>query len=294
MRKQVIEFLQSEPNPDSGFLKPRNGGYEEDQFFAGLKMVDPEGNLQLEELLLKLVRRLNEDNPVLCNITNNVFRRGVLRLLWAIHDSIKKVDPAYAKFAAWLGTKSGRYGIISFNWDLQAELLLTQANVPWSYSLGLGIPVIKPHGSVNWNSYLRDGLVAHSSSWQPIRQGSKLSYIRKTPIENPHLDEVLPQLIYSVFPGDSDHPESYGDLKLLWSDATTLIDTAVEVVFIGYSFPAYDLCASQFFKSHIQGKNAVAVNPSCRDLKRIESILGGNVELLRQKFEDCPYAQRAN
>ena len=51
------------------------------------------------------------------------------------HNLIVEVAPAYRNFAAWLGMDQRQHGVISFNWDLQAELRLTQESIRWRYTL---------------------------------------------------------------------------------------------------------------------------------------------------------------
>ena len=46
--------------------------------------------------------------------------------------------------------------MVSFNWDLICERALDDAGVPWDYSARTApIPVIKPHGSLNWTNHLQ-------------------------------------------------------------------------------------------------------------------------------------------
>src|SRR5437867_2617012 len=187
MKEQVVHFLEAERHSAYwSFMKPGNGGYDRGQFYAGLEIINPEKNLQFEELLLALGTRLKKTIDVdPCYITAKVLRIGAARLLWAIHNSIWEVAPSYKNFAAWLGMHQLPHGVISFNWDLQTELLLTQAQVPWSYSIGSGVPIIKPHGSITWSGHLREGLVPEYAYWQAIAPCSKLSFDSTQPLSNP-------------------------------------------------------------------------------------------------------------
>ena len=218
-----------------------------------------------------------------------MLRTGVARLLWKIHNSIEEVAPAYKNFAAWLGMEQ-QHGIISFNWDLQAELLLQQAHIPWSYSLASGVPIIKPHGSINWNGYRREKLLA-DYPWQPVGPSSMLSFDPNKPLSNPDESGINRNLNYMLFPGDPDLPEFDEDVRLLWRDASCLIDRADMVVFVGYSLPDYDSYARKFFKDSLHGKNIIVVNPSTDDLRRFTSVFGTDAQLRHEKFLECPYAQ---
>ncbi len=294
MKNEVICFLSREQHSSYwGFMQPWDGGYEKGRFFDGIEKIDANEKLQFEELLLKLSEqpKCRSEDPYLR--TNEVLRIGAARRLWEIHESCTDVKPPYKNFARQLLTAWHRRGIISFNWDLQAERLLHQAKVPWHYDVTAQgrLPVIKPHGSINWNRYLQEGLHTSYPFWQPIRTDSRLSSNCDDPLANPG---NFPNLNYMIFPGDPDLPESDEDVGLLWEDAGRLMDKADEVVFIGYSFPHYDQHSSKFFKDRVRGKKIVAVNPSPDHLHEFKSVLGAEaaeIELRKETFLDCPYAQ---
>ena len=293
MKGQVIHFLEAERHSAYWtFMKPGNGGYGRGQFYAGLEIIDPDNDLQFEELLVALRKRLKQNIAIdPCHITEKVLRIGAARLLWAIHNSIWEVATSYKNSAGWLGMKGLPHGLISFNWDLQAELLLTQANVPWSYSITSGIPVIKPHGSITWSGHLREGLVPEYAYWQSIAVGSNLSFDSAEPLSNPFKQGINMNLNYMIFPGDPDLPDADADVALLWRDVAAVIKNAECVAFIGYSLPAYDSYAARFFKEAVQAKKIVAINPAFDHLQRFKALFGDAVELRQEKFKECPYGR---
>ena len=75
-----------------------------------------------------------------------------LCLLWKKHQMMPDLPEAYSRFAR---VASDSVGIMSLNWDLVCELALYTADIKWSYSTGRGIPVVKPHGSINWTNHSR-------------------------------------------------------------------------------------------------------------------------------------------
>ena len=263
-------------------MEPGNGGYEDGQFVKGLQIIEQEkGELGFEELMIKLRKK----NDGLCVITYDQLRTGSHCLLWKIHESIKEVAPAYKNFAGWIRKKQ-QCGIISFNWDLQVELLLDQAKLSWGYSPESDVPIIKPHGSINWSQHPIQGVTAYSSLWKPIRPGCNFMCILNDPFMNPKLSEVVPQLNFLLFPGD---PEDNKDLDMLWKDALEIMNTAEEIVFIGYSFPDYDSYTQDIFKDNIQNKKIIVINPSIAHLQKSKSVLGMDVEVHQKKFSDCLY-----
>ena len=295
LRKHVISFLESDRNNWHGFLEPWNGGYQKGQFYEGLQVIEGDDELPFEELLLRLKERIKAGGDGPFHITNDQIRIGVRRVLWEIHKSTQVMGTAYKNFAERIRLNQGRNSIISFNWDLQVERLLSEAEVPWCYwPVDHGpVPVIKPHGSINWNSYRRQDYSAGYMGWVPVR-GTKLSYDGANPLLDHQIDDVTPQLSHMLYPGDSDLPESDEDLEPLWRYAACLLDSAEEIVFIGYSFPSYDQRSRCFFTNKVKNKAVIAINPSWNDLRKFQSILGrvaARIDFCPQSFGKCQYAQ---
>ena len=105
-------------------MEPGDGGFEEGRFRAGLQMIEDDGELQFEELLLKLSERKRQVEIDPFFATHFMLCLGARLRLWEIYNSIDEVKPAYSSFAAWFRTDWQQHGIISFNWDLQAERAL--------------------------------------------------------------------------------------------------------------------------------------------------------------------------
>lgn len=295
LREKVISFLKSEDNDRRRFLDSWNGGYQKGQFFEGLHMVEGDNELAFEELLLKLKERIKSGDKGPFYITNDEMRIGARRVLWEIENARCLLKPAYKNFGDWLRLNRKRSGIISFNWDLLAERIVKEAGVPWCYWLGEeeALPVIKPHGSINWNRYLRNGLIAHYPCWTRIR-GTGLSFDDKNPFSDCQLDDVVPQLSHLLYPGDSDAPKSDDDLEAIWRDASRLLERAREVVFIGYSFPNYDQYSLCFFRDRMKNKRVTVINPSLADLQKFKRVLGtvgAEVDFRQKSFGKCEYAQ---
>jgi hypothetical protein len=223
-------------------------------------------------------------------------RVGCARLLWCIQNSIWKVESPYSNFASLMGQSldSGfPNAILSFNWDLLAERALTEAGVPWSYSVEdkSKIAILKPHGSINWSGYLRDSLRAEYGGWRPISKSNKLSFDVSDPLSNSDKQDVNSGLRYMIFPGDPDSAEDDADLKLIWSEIENAIEERDNLAFIGYSLPQYDTFALNFLKRAATGKSLTAFNPSDSDLSRFRDAFGDDIKLTHEKFEHCPYAQ---
>ena len=292
MKDRVLDFIAEDRHPSYwGWLQPGCHEYKKGPFFECLSMIDPNQKLQFEELLIELKRRCENEKEGPFWITYDVLRTAARRLLWKIHESTDSLEAPYKAFAARIASKWPQYGFISFNWDLLIERILQDENIPWAYSMGNAVPIVKPHGSINWNKFMQEGLYAHSANWRPLGVGRKLCFDQQAPLVDADKEEIVPNLRHLVFPGDLDLPENIEDQKLLWQDAACLLDSAEEVVFIGYSFPIYDGYARSFFRDKTQGKKIVVVNPSSDGPSIFTTVLGTPIEHCRKTFGESSFAQ---
>jgi hypothetical protein len=297
LKERVIHFLEAERHSAyQVFLEPGNGGFARGQFYAGLDLIDPNGTLGLEEILVLLRKRLqtaNNSDP--CYITRDVLRIGCARLLWCIQNSIWKVSPCYEGFTTWLRPDSAvlSNAVLSFNWDLLVEQSLSDSKLLWTYSTSAPgrIPVLKPHGSINWSGHLREGLRAEYAGWKPIAPGSKLSFDASEPLSNPNKQEINSSLRYMLFPGDPELPREDADLAKIWSEASAAINDRDVIVFIGYSMPDYDSFAAEFFTQFAGRKQIEVYNPSAEHLEKFRALFGSGVQLFAQSFQGSPYAR---
>lgn len=295
LKERVVRFVEDERHPlYQAFLEHGTGGYPRGRFRAGLDAVDPRGTLGFEEVLISLRHMLKEaDTCSPCFIARDVLQSGCARLLWSIHNAIQKLSPCYGNFACWLRRETGTKpdAVISFNWDVLAESALWDSTVPWSYSASGAnrVPVLKPHGSINW-IHLREGLTSSYPHWKPIAVGSQLCFDASRPLSDPDPQESNPCLRYMLFPGDPELPDHDNDLKLVWSEVKRAIAERDELVFLGYSMPEYDTFTAQFFKQ-FGSKNIEVYNPSEEHLERFKTVFGTKAQLFKKTFQDSPYGQ---
>jgi hypothetical protein len=273
------------------FLEPGNGGFKDGQFYAGLNFIDPKGDMEFEELLIALSQRLKAPASAGPSyITDRVLRMGCARLLWCFQNSVWRASSCYQNFAARLGSTPGD-AVVCFNWDLLVEKMLADAAVPWSYCVSdPGVPVLKPHGSINWSGHLRERLRAEYDGWRPLGPGSQLCFDAREPLSNPNKQEINSSLRYMIFPGDPDLPGEDADVAWLWDQIRSAISGRDSLVFIGYSLPEYDSFASEFFRSAAKGKEVEAYTPSADHLSRYRALFGAAAVLWQETFEQCKYA----
>lgn len=296
LKDRVIHFLEAEQHYRYvDHIRP-DGNFPKGQFYAGLEYIDPEGNLGFEELLIKLshYRKLSQSyNP--CYVTDQVLRIGVNRLFWCITYFIERLKGCYTNFAHDLKKNEGEWRIVSFNWDILVEKSLSDIGASWRYSLtpnDRSIPIIKPHGSINWNSFAHNAnIVSKYSGWKSIGVDSTLSYDACRPLENSDLADQNDDYRYCLYPGDPDQPEAHADLERLWKDVHGAIQSAEKVIFIGYSLPEYDSYAGSTFRELCKNKAVDVYDPSPTTLERFQKAFP-HAERKRLGFKDTPYALR--
>lgn len=273
----------------------------QEQFCEGLRLAETEAkraDLHFEELLLELTRQLrNAHSSDPRHTTRRLLRAVTGRLLWDRQEALRcaPLPIAYEAFARNVQRQAGdrlRNAIVSFNWDLVAEWCLKSRGVPWLYSNSSGpVPVLKPHGSINWSKHLQEGVSAEYNGWQPVSRDSKFCYDRRHPFHDPFPNGVQEDLRGPmIFPGDSDDPGENESLRLLWDQVEAVMSARERLVFIGYSLPSYDCKAVDLLARCSRGKHVEIVNPNREHLQRFAEVFGAGVQLDPNRFEASSYA----
>ena len=144
--------------------------------------------------------------------------------------------------------------LVSFNYDTIFEQSLP-ASMAAQY-IGLGesggvVPLLKPHGSVNW-MFAEDGAIAVSTKPK-----------RAVIVAPTHLKFVSTEV-------RADHTtagylDQSSEIKEIWADMERRMKEARALVFIGYSFPLADLYFSSVLRSVLADReynpDVVVVNP---------------------------------
>lgn len=295
LRELLINFMENDRHPIYETFIQAGQGFENGQFYEGLKTTDPHSRLAFEELLTELQRvcaNAAPDDPR--HTTLRVLRMGCARLLWQKQNAISKVSPAYENFARrfFKPAQVRHNAVISFNWDLLVEKSLQDAGVPWHYTTSPGVvSVLKPHGSINWSSYLGGGGHCDYGGWRVIAPQSTLSFDVSQPLTDPDVDEINPDFRYMLFPGDPELPKQDTNLKLIWSDVEKVLEQSEALVFVGYSLPEYDSYSRETFQRFASEKYVEVYNPSIEHLQHFRHQFGKHVQLFPQIFEESPYAQ---
>lgn len=199
------------------------------------------------------LRKMKADLP-----PDDVALECICRGIVGLFDNRGALHACYRNFAKWVD--GGK--VITFNWDLLLEKSLTSTQRGWCYYDQTGrTTIIKPHGSLNWSFHARNKLEPEVNLWRKIQPNSGIMYNPLAPLSDPFSQGItVRNMRCLLFPGDKELSGD-SDQVLLWREAEKVMDWADEVVFIGYSLPAYDRLASKTFKEHIGDKPVEVVLP---------------------------------
>lgn len=238
------------------------------KFWDSLRRVDPEDRRGFEELMIDL--RCQEKEYPACVQARHVLRYACAQLLWAKQNTFVNVPESYRYFARLV---RGELGVISFNWDLICERALEKEWVPWGYSQHTAqIPVIKPHGSLNWTNHPMQEdwgrRIGNPPECRPIAPDSSISHMPDKPFDDPLLKYDSDDLRCLIFPDYDELLDHHAgacaraEKTRLWNEATSLIERAKQVAFIGYSLPSYDSEARQRLECACRRKVVIVCNPA--------------------------------
>src|SRR5579859_7832893 len=162
LKELVINFVETERHSIYAASLEPGQGFERGEFYEGLDQVDENSQRGFEELLIALRHVCaGADGNDPRHATLHVLRIGCARLLWQRQNELTKPSASYENFARrfFKPAEMRSNVVISFNWDLLMERSLQDAAVPWDYNSGSpGVTaVLKPHGSINWSSWLEGG-----------------------------------------------------------------------------------------------------------------------------------------
>jgi len=151
-------------------------------------------------------------------------------------------------------------GYITFNYDcyLEDALILEKREFKYidrnSYSENpealsdRGIPIVKLHGSLNWNEKLKGNF---------SKIDFRLPYSKKSQICPKYVDDynwdqpaIIPPTIFKQEINDDSRIEHNLTQTILqqWRTAITMLEWADKIIFVGYSFPISDFHSKRIFQ----------------------------------------------
>jgi hypothetical protein len=271
------------------------------RFCQGLSCVKGHENLGIEELLIALKQAATDDQHPAID-TWRALETACAREFWDRQNAISNLPTCYRNFAQWVSrtTLGLSNAVVTFNWDLVTELAIHQSGSSFTYGLqysdtgqpllGL-VPVLKPHGSINWSDHLRRGRVSSYNGWKPISLRSRFVYEANNPFRNPFREDDVNETRWVIFPGDKESTEEDSDLALIWQDVEQVVTERDMLVFIGYSMPQYDVKTREFFEHYGRGKLVEVHTRTGANLKGFHDVFGERCVRYSERFEDSMYAQ---
>lgn len=135
--------------------------------------------------------------------------------------------------------------IISFNWDLVLDELLFGDNIDQvcyglTRRLRRGVRLIKPHGSLNWYEHATGKYLRDEKKFKLHGTGADAIYAFKpyrapTSSQRSYMPLIVPPVFNKEFGGSV--------FRSLWREAVSVLSTASEVRFLGYSLADADFHA---------------------------------------------------
>jgi hypothetical protein len=211
--------------------------------------------------------------------------------------------------------RSRGVSVITFNYDIGAEVAFEELNLPYEYfverqttSGGL-LKLLKLHGSINWGQDLtlseivslpvRHLLSSFDSRFMTMDQS--LTHLR-LPVDTNFVRLVKNFLQADVAPIPVIVPpglfktEYQGSISRVWQEAAIELESAKEIIAIGYSLPETDFFFRNLYALGTVGENFIkrfaVFNPDDSGLVkgRFKSLLGPGA---RDRFEYYPSTFKA-
>jgi hypothetical protein len=220
----------------------------------------------------------------------------------------------YAKFASFVFALIQKHGIrfrgvtiITFNYDIGAEVAFVRKNLPYGYIVdqqpGVSnvVKLLKIHGSINWGQVLNsDNIVSipvelilsnfgiqrivtdQSVTRLPLPIGANFERV----VRNNLNVDVEPTPV--IVPPGLFKTEYQGSISRVWQQAAIELESAKEIIVIGYSLPESDFFFRNLYALGTVGKAFIrrfaVFNPDNSGLVngRFKSLLGPGA---RDRFE---------
>jgi hypothetical protein len=214
--------------------------------------------------------------------------------------------------------------VISFNWDVLLELAFRRARRAYSYfpssnSASGSALLLKPHGSINWFALLqRQGIhITGRSNVRPIGNLSNFLCHIAEPLQLPRfggrgtmlqaslatVPAIVPPAASKLLsvggvPGDGFVEAGHTSaMKAIWATASNALESAREIVIIGYSMPGTDAASIAMLKHAAALRSrrlthVFLVDP-CKDVEeRYRDVLRIDAQLVCNDFANFDPSKR--
>jgi hypothetical protein len=196
--------------------------------------------------------------------------------------------------------------IVSFNYDLVVESLLTLANINYNYNLesgmgnsqGKAVPLLKLHGSINLYYCPRCSEVFFFSplvTRHPVTNGSRINGKYDTaddPLVCQHCSttDTVVALKHFIIAPTLFKSFTLPALRRLWFTALQALAGASQIYIIGYSLPKADILSHQLFdfawRMSASNQEVRIINGPRATPERLRNIYGNRLKNEGIYFED--------
>lgn len=231
-------------------------------------------DINVEEVFTFLSERIS--SPATSGSLKSYLQEIWPALIRSVARTFKKF-PANTKTRATYHKFENQYlrshdAVISFNYDTVFEDSIKRE---WHYSAihtPAGLPIIKPHGSINWERKDNSIILSTDSQSPIIVAPSHLKFTAFAGPENP-----------------AGYLNQHRLLDKIWSSMEKQIIQSKALVFIGYSFPEADLYFSSVLRTALSissSKQIVIVNPDAvRIAERLQSRFSIDQRSVQKYFD---------
>jgi hypothetical protein len=264
------------------------------------------GAIEMAQLISKLADR----RPAEIEQLRQHFITLVVRTLQlSITVEAAGAPPAAAgKLAAGISAAIDRgvdVSILTFNYDLVMEMALQTERLGYAYGLAgeqprphkRVIPLLKLHGSVNWNWCDQCKMVYDARTFRHSYSRFEQRFVAASHPAEVHAScSYVPSPTPVIVPPSWDKSRYQGSLRAVWEQAATALGAADEIFVIGYSLPEADSFFRYLFALGTQSRTRVhrmlVVNPDNTVRPKFERFIGQGLRA-QLKFLDNGYFQSA-
>lgn len=194
--------------------------------------------------------------------------------------------------------------IISFNYDLLAEMSLKATRLGYFYGLPddgarptnqARVPLLKLHGSINWHFCEQCHAVYDAGAFTHSYERGNGGYIAALNHPVAHSCRTVPDATPIIVPPSWDKSRYQTSLRQVWEHAAEVLATADEIYVIGYSLPEADSFFRYLFALGTQSRTRVqrmlVVNPDERVKPKFERFIGQGLRPQLQFFGNGYFEQ---
>lgn len=268
----------------------------------------------IEQLLSEMeanAQLFDSSRPATGNFTSAALEKQRQAFLLELADWFHELQAkALSNPPSWFVTlvrtiKKEKAQVVSFNWDLALDekifgTKITKASYGFEKKRS-GPRLIKPHGSLNWYEHNTGRYLSDSKKISLGGNGAEevfafTEYRAPKSSKRRYMPLIVPPVYFKQFHGEL--------FKHLWQQTVSVVSTASEVRFLGYSLPDADIAARFIFRCgfdnqehgelRADGKRAAAtgrarvivVDPASPGPGRIEDAVGWTCE-----WQKCTVAE---